>query len=58
MREKFTREIKILPEKCKEKLLFDDHYKCKICLYVVKDPVECNKCQVSYCGSCIDKWLD
>ena len=34
----------------------DHHFICTICFKVLKDPMECVKCQTSFCADCIDGW--
>mmetsp|Transcript_8497 Transcript_8497/g.14290 ORF Transcript_8497/g.14290 Transcript_8497/m.14290 type:complete len:252 (+) Transcript_8497:19-774(+) len=32
----------------------ESHFVCQICLKVVNDPVECNKCSTAVCRGCVD----
>lgn len=35
----------------------DNFFICKVCLKVVSQPKECNKCQTLFCGLCIDLYV-
>lgn len=34
----------------------DSHFICTICFKVLHEPMECAKCQTSFCADCIDGW--
>ncbi|TNV76238.1 hypothetical protein FGO68_gene962 [Halteria grandinella] len=34
----------------------DNYFICKICLKVVREPVECDSCQTCFCKGCISQW--
>ena len=34
----------------------DSEFICTICLNVLFDPIECNKCESCFCKVCIDNW--
>ena len=31
---------------------FDQHFQCPLCIRIVKDPVECDKCENMFCSEC------
>ncbi len=37
----------------KDETEVDDDLKCMFCLGILNNPIECNKCQKSFCKSCL-----
>lgn len=35
----------------------NDAFRCPICYFVVKEPVQCRGCQTIFCEDCIDEWV-
>ena len=36
---------------------FNAFFVCQICLKVILEPRECQKCQTAFCKKCIDTWI-
>lgn len=50
-------EIKHLQREYGKQLEDEDNYfTCCICLKILLEPKECNKCQSAFCKECINEW--
>lgn len=34
-----------------------EELKCRICLGILRNPMECKTCETCFCSSCLEKWL-
>ncbi len=48
--------VKLSPRQFEKKSESFNFFTCTICMKVVCNPIECNKCQNAFCSDCIENW--